>query len=554
MLDSDVSKDENGDALALAHSRFAKIALWTYVGGALVALTMLFAALISDYVNDQKQERHLVLLQTEIGAHHLGRQLRLMANELSRLGLRAEVDLLDQNMKPERALLQLIQDSSAIFRDGIAIIGVDGTVAWAEPQAFLQVGSSFAKESWFINLKRRRRVQVVSVEPERADDSLLYIVAPIVRSKKLTGALLGAIDLAKDDAFYAKPGIGQLGDLLVATKSGAVVFPPKPPENLNKDHWFKLLDRDNWAPFLEEVDLFGKDAIVGGAQVAGTDLLLMAAVAVDELYKPIISRFWQRAALGLVLAVVPFGLLVLAMRSSLKTFKKSQQQAAKEEHLKQLGKAVHLIAHEVKNSLNGMRLGLDMVITERVSGEQKAKAAMALRHEIGRLSDFTTDLLSLSRGIKPRPGNIDFSQFVSRIVESMNDLASQARIDVEIEVPQNPVVAQADPALMQSVLSNLMVNAFEALESVDIPDPKIVVKLWDSNNQMHIRVVDNGPGIPLAIKENLFEPFVSGKLSGSGIGLALSKQIVVAHGGDLILEPTDKGASFLVNLPMEGHQ
>lgn len=129
MFDSDVPKNENGDALALAHSRFAKIALWTYVGGALVALTMLFAALISDYVNGQKQERHLVLLQTEIGAHHLGRQLRLMANELSRLGLRAEVDLLDQNMEPERALLQLIQDSSAIFRDGIAIIGVDGTVA-----------------------------------------------------------------------------------------------------------------------------------------------------------------------------------------------------------------------------------------------------------------------------------------------------------------------------------------------------------------------------------------------------------------------------------------
>ena len=47
---------------------------------------------------------------------------------------------------------------------------------------------------------------------------------------------------------------------------------------------------------------------------------------------------------------------------------------------------------------------------------------------------------------------------------------------------------------------------------------------------------------------------MSGKLSGSGIGLALSKQIVVAHGGDLVLEPTDKGASFLVNLPMEGHQ
>jgi signal transduction histidine kinase len=66
-----------------------------------------------------------------------------------------------------------------------------------------------------------------------------------------------------------------------------------------------------------------------------------------------------------------------------------------------------------------------------------------------------------------------------------------------------------------------------------------------------LRVVDNGPGVPESIRERLFEPFVTGKPSGVGLGLAVSRRIVRAHGGDLVLERTPAGASFLLTFPLE---
>jgi signal transduction histidine kinase len=66
-----------------------------------------------------------------------------------------------------------------------------------------------------------------------------------------------------------------------------------------------------------------------------------------------------------------------------------------------------------------------------------------------------------------------------------------------------------------------------------------------------VRVSDNGPGVPAELRARLFEPFVTGKPSGVGIGLALSRRIALAHGGDLALEPGGAGASFLLTLPAE---
>jgi signal transduction histidine kinase len=65
-----------------------------------------------------------------------------------------------------------------------------------------------------------------------------------------------------------------------------------------------------------------------------------------------------------------------------------------------------------------------------------------------------------------------------------------------------------------------------------------------------LRAADDGPGVSAAVRAKLFEPFVTGKPSGVGIGLALSRKIARAHGGDLVLEPSARGASFLFTLPI----
>jgi signal transduction histidine kinase len=82
-------------------------------------------------------------------------------------------------------------------------------------------------------------------------------------------------------------------------------------------------------------------------------------------------------------------------------------------------------------------------------------------------------------------------------------------------------------------------------------NPRISVELSEERGAAQIRVSDNGPGVSASMRHALFQPFVSGKANGTGIGLALSRKIARAHGGDLVLERNGPGATFLLNLPKE---
>ena len=101
------------------------------------------------------------------------------------------------------------------------------------------------------------------------------------------------------------------------------------------------------------------------------------------------------------------------------------------------------------------------------------------------------------------------------------------------------------------MIANLVGNALDALGEGDVQAPRVVVTVEGDGRLARLRVSDNGPGVSARVKPRLFEPFASGKPSGTGIGLALSRRIARAHGGDLVLEHTAEGASFLLLLPQE---
>jgi signal transduction histidine kinase len=96
-----------------------------------------------------------------------------------------------------------------------------------------------------------------------------------------------------------------------------------------------------------------------------------------------------------------------------------------------------------------------------------------------------------------------------------------------------------------------VVNALEALSAGPVDHPVIRVAVSRSGSTARVRVSDNGPGVAEGLRSRLFEPFVTGKPSGVGIGLAMSRRIALAHSGDLILETPGPGASFLLSLPAE---
>jgi two-component system C4-dicarboxylate transport sensor histidine kinase DctB len=178
-----------------------------------------------------------------------------------------------------------------------------------------------------------------------------------------------------------------------------------------------------------------------------------------------------------------------------------------------------------------------------------------LRDEMTRLSEFTGELMLFSKGIVPHPVRLDLADCVPKLTELSLDLATEAGCAIDVKVDKQPVWAFVDPALLRVVLGNLIGNALDVLAAkADAKPGTVRISLDASEHQAKLRVVDDGPGIPAALRGHLFEPFQTTKPSGTGLGLALSRRIARAHGGDLVLENSQTGASFLLTLPSEAVQ
>ena len=110
-------------------------------------------------------------------------------------------------------------------------------------------------------------------------------------------------------------------------------------------------------------------------------------------------------------------------------------------------------------------------------------------------------------------------------------------------------MVNTDEKLLSQVIINLLKNAFEALILGNVENPKILLNLRQSNNTTRIEISNNGPHIPAEIREQIFIPFFTTKEEGSGVGLSLSKQIMLKMNGDIILKSTrDELTAFSVIL------
>jgi signal transduction histidine kinase len=161
------------------------------------------------------------------------------------------------------------------------------------------------------------------------------------------------------------------------------------------------------------------------------------------------------------------------------------------------------------------------------------------------LLDSLRDLAREQRNISPVNASLDHC--VRRAID-----AARARPELrgrEISIHEaGDMTGIFDPQKMERALLNLAVNACEAVPN---RDGKIAFDLLSTPEVFEIRVSDNGPGIPAAIRNNLFDPFVSaGKPNGTGLGLAIVSKILADHGGSVCIESTSaKGTTFLVKLP-----
>ncbi len=129
----------------------------------------------------------------------------------------------------------------------------------------------------------------------------------------------------------------------------------------------------------------------------------------------------------------------------------------------------------------------------------------------------------------------------------MQPTLDQKNIDLQIVLKDTGIMLEVDTNLIEQVLINLVVNSIEAVK--DKAEAKIVLSSYrDSNNKMVISVADNGTGMPAEVIDKIFIPFFSTKKNGSGIGLSLSKQIMMLHRGNIQIHSVEGvGTSFLLH-------
>ncbi len=218
-----------------------------------------------------------------------------------------------------------------------------------------------------------------------------------------------------------------------------------------------------------------------------------------------------------------------------------------------------VLAHEVKNPLSGIRGAAQLLGQNATDGERGLTDL--IRDEADRICDLVDRMGQFSNAVEFRPVALNIHEVLDRVHRlSENGFAAAVPLTTDYDPSLPPVSGDRD--LLIQVFLNLVKNAVEA---VSAKSGRIALKTsYVSGIHMHsggedvsnrslpicIEVIDNGSGIPNHVREHLFDPFVTSKLHGSGLGLALTAKIINDHGGLVDFDSTTDGTSFRVYLPV----
>lgn len=224
---------------------------------------------------------------------------------------------------------------------------------------------------------------------------------------------------------------------------------------------------------------------------------------------------------------------------------RSRESAARADQLAAVGQLAAGIAHELRNPLTAIKLLVDSALDESTGLDERELGVIA--EEIQRMQQMLQTFLDFARPPKPAMRQVGVDDLCRQAVEVARPRAR--RLGIEIELHDDPQVRiSADPQQLRQVLLNLLINAIDAQPAGG--RIRLRYSTVAAEDAVAIEVVDDGSGIDEDVIQRIFEPFVSTKDTGVGLGLAVSRRIVQSHGGTLTAANLpDGGAVFRIVLP-----
>ena len=230
-------------------------------------------------------------------------------------------------------------------------------------------------------------------------------------------------------------------------------------------------------------------------------------------------------------------------------------QLVRAERFASLGKLAAQVAHDIRNPLGAVRLKVENAIASEDSRQRESLISVLVQVE--RIETQVSSLLALTQPVTVSQKATDVADWLAKTVSALDDQAGSKNVNlsVDLEALQPDKLepggrsANIDPVQMARALDNLVLNAIRHAPR----DGKVVVRARriaaPQGATLRLVVIDNGPGVPAADRERIFEPFVTGRPDGSGLGLAVAREVANAHGGRAYLADNEQGACFVIDIP-----
>lgn len=262
--------------------------------------------------------------------------------------------------------------------------------------------------------------------------------------------------------------------------------------------------------------------------------------------RPLSAMLYPMVAnsVGLVLVASMSGYLAERLRTTGGDLAIAEARAEQAERLAAIGRLATGLAHEIRNPLGGIAGSIELLKTSPSLTDEDRRLCEIVQREADRLNDLVGDMLDLARPRPPQPEPIDVTQLARDVVTLAGTSGRGEDVVVRYEGPES-LVLRADGAQLRQLLWNLVRNAVQASSAGDAVLVRIERR---ASGDVAIIVSDRGPGIPKEARDKIFDAFFTTRSHGTGVGLAVVKRIIDAHGWTVEVSGDD-GAVFEVVVP-----
>lgn len=514
----------------------------------LVALTSPLLAYREDLRNAREEILGHLSVQAQVQAEALGVHLALLEAELRRLAAHPKLSPDSDPSGQAVAVLDNALHHTPLFSEGVALLTASGNRVWSDPPEMSLGDSPLGTRSWF---RRVLMEKVSDIDLLEREDGPLVVAVPIIRSEQVVGLLVGEVRAGARPL----PGVRTKGTntSLLVGRNGRLLLPGPPPNF-------------SWTPELAS-RLLALTETPGPLLLEGTPMLGAAApvpvpAGVSDMRLVVLEdeerdtallrrRFLEQLLFHLALLGSTLLLFTLLLRRSYHSLLAAEERLRHQETMAALGSASQLIAHEVKNALNGIQAALSLLKPATSSGEV---ALPALRAQVRRLGHLARSLLSFGAPRAVLRRTCELHLLVEEALQSVRLLPEAEDVPVEPSLEEGLAV-HADPALLVASIDNLVRNAVEAgavaRDTGLRPTPWVRVRLSREGGEALLVVEDNAGGVDPNLEPRLWEPFATARSKGVGLGLPMARAAVEAHGGSLTYTRLPEGSRFTLRLPLE---